>query len=395
MMLWPFESRPDCGDVADRAAPELARALFAAAGDALLLVDPPTERVLDVNPMAETLSRQPRDRLLHLGLRDIIHREPAAEDWLDCIHQTTSFHGHSGFVLDAAAPPEGIPVSVTVARVAVSETAPLALLTLRDRREQVEAYRLLQRTEAELRRLLLTESHKNESLGVLAGGIAHDFNNLLTGILGNAGLARLSCPAGSPLVPALEQIEQVAVRAADLCKQMLSFAGKTALVLQPVDVNVLVQETAELLRLRLAHEAELAFDLAKDLPTVQGDLGQLRQVVTNLLLNASEALYDQPGTIRLTTGLTRCEASVPGPCFFPAQEMAVGDYVYLEVADTGAGIPPEIQGRIFEPFFTTKFTGRGLGLAAALGIVRSHNGSIQVESAVGQGTKVRVLLRKD
>jgi signal transduction histidine kinase len=396
MMLWPFEARSSCGDAADRAPSEseLARALFAAAGEALLLVDPPTERVLDVNPMAETLSRLPRDRLLHRGLRDIIHREPAGEDWLDCVHQTTTFHGQNGFVLDAAAPPEGIPVSVTVARVAVAEATPLALLTLHDRREQVEAYRLLQRTEAELRRLLLTGSHQHESLGVLAGGIAHDFNNLLTGILGNAGLARLACPAGSPLVPTLEQIENVAVRAADLCKQMLTFAGRTPLVFQPVDVNVLVQETTVPLRPRLARDAKLTFDLAKGLPTVQGDLGQLRQVVTNLLLNASEALNDQPGTIRLTTGLARCEASVPDPCLFAAHEFAAGDYVYVEVADTGVGIPPEILGRIFEPFFTTKFTGRGLGLAAALGIIRSHNGGIHVTSAVGQGTTFRVLIRQ-
>ena len=256
--------------------------------------------------------------------------------------------------------------------------------------------------EAALERQRL-EAQKLESLTVLAGGIAHDFNNLLTGILGNAGLARMSCAAGSPLVATLEQIEAVAVRGSELCKQMLTYAGKTRFVPQPVALNAAVRDTVEQFGRLQAPRAALRLELAENLPPVLADDAQLRQVVLNLVLNAVEALNERPGTIAVATGTTHFAAAAtaapgagprttPDPFLLPAPDLAAGEYAYLEVRDTGSGIAEEIRGRIFEPFFTTKFTGRGLGLAAVLGIVRSHKGAIHVDTAPGQGSTFRVLL---
>ena len=384
MLLSPLDSLPRAGDPLERvmALSGLAQALFAAAPEALLLLDPATEQVLDANPVAQTLCGQARDQLVGRSVHELIHGDSLDNPLSKSLHETAGFQDQDGYALDSPDQVQRIPLGMSLIHVEVPGAVPLALLTLRDRREQA----------ATDRRLLTAETQRLDSLGVLAGGIAHDFNNLLTGILGNAGLARLSCAEGSPLLAPLEQIEVIAVRAADLCKQMLAFAGKAPCVIELIDVNALLRETAELMRVRLSPRAELHFDLAEALPPVHADETQLRQIVINLLLNASEALDEQAGVIRLATGLRRLQAATAA--FFPAQQVADGDYVMLEVQDSGVGIAPELQARIFEPFYTTKFTGRGLGLAAVLGIVRGHRGAIQVASILGWGTTVRVFLRR-
>jgi len=237
----------------------------------------------------------------------------------------------------------------------------------------------------------LQEAQKLESLGVLAGGIAHDFNNLLTGVLGNASLARMDLPAESPIQPLLEQIETAALRAADLCKQMLAYSGKGRFVVQRLDLNALIEDTTRLLQVSISKHSVLKFSLAAALPTVLGDATQLRQVVMNLVINASEAISDKSGFISITTGLTRADRPYLAGTFF-APDLPEGDYVYLEIADNGGGMAPEVQARIFDPFFTTKFTGRGLGLAAVLGIVRGHKGALKVFSEAGWGTTFKILL---
>ncbi|NBV25310.1 MAG: PAS domain S-box protein [Proteobacteria bacterium] len=251
------------------------------------------------------------------------------------------------------------------------------------------------RTEVEAERVRfetrLQETQKLESLGVLAGGIAHDFNNLLTSILGNASLARLDLPPHSPADQSLERIETASLRAADLCKQMLAYAGKGRLVVQPVNLTRLVQETAHLLQVSISKRAVLKFDLAQNLPAVMVDASQLRQIVMNLVINASEAIGERSGIIALSTGLVRADRGYLADTRL-AGDLPEGDYVFLEVSDTGCGMTPEIQARIFEPFYTTKFTGRGLGLAAVLGIVRGHRGALMVDSVPGKGSTFRLLL---
>jgi two-component system cell cycle sensor histidine kinase/response regulator CckA len=237
----------------------------------------------------------------------------------------------------------------------------------------------------------ILHAQKLESLGVLAGGIAHDFNNLLTGILGYASLARLELQAtGHPAAAHLEHIEKGAVRAADLCGQMLAYAGKGQVAVQPTDLNRLVQEMASLLAMTISKKAVLRFDLARDLPAVSGDPTQLRQVAMNLITNASDAIGDRSGLIGVATGTIDADAVYLAD--IGAADLPPRRYVTLEVSDNGCGMSEETKARIFEPFFTTKFTGRGLGLSAVAGIVRSHGGAIKVYSQAGKGTTFKVLL---
>lgn len=248
------------------------------------------------------------------------------------------------------------------------------------------------RTEAERAQIekKLLETQKLESLGVLAGGIAHDFNNLLTGVLGNAGLARLDLPLSAPAREQIDQIERAAQRAADLCKQMLAYSGKGRFVVQSVDLNELVDDSLGLLAVSISKKAVLRFNPGTDLPPIQADATQIRQVVMNLVINASEALEDRNGQITLNTGAIAIDAAYLATAQFTG-DIAPGPAVFLEVSDTGTGMARETLARIFDPFFTTKFTGRGLGLAAVLGIVRGHKGAIKVYSESGAGTTFRIL----
>ncbi len=237
----------------------------------------------------------------------------------------------------------------------------------------------------------LLEGQKLESLGLLAGGIAHDFNNLLTSILGNAGLARLTLPAGHAVDGQLAAIEDGATRAAELCRQMLAYAGKGRFIVEALDVSALASGLVPLLEVSIARKARLRLALDSRLPAVMADATQLRQIVMNLVLNAADAVAEGRGEIVLTTGTLRAtratlDAAVAG------QTLPEGEYVFLETRDNGSGMPPEVLSRIFDPFFTTKFAGRGLGLAAVLGIVRGHNGALAVESAPGRGSVFRLLL---
>lgn len=237
----------------------------------------------------------------------------------------------------------------------------------------------------------LLETQKLESLGVLAGGIAHDFNNLLTSVLGNAALAKLQLPANAPIKPQLEQIENASRRAADLCAQMLAYAGRGTLAPSRLDVSALVRDTVALLEVSIGKGTRLHLHLPVQLPAVQADATQLRQIVMNLVINASEAIGDRAGAITISTFMqTATSAELQRAVQHP--ELPGGAYVGLEVRDNGSGIPPETLARMFEPFFTTKFSGRGLGLSAVLGIVRSHRGALFVESELGAGSSFRLLL---
>ncbi len=238
----------------------------------------------------------------------------------------------------------------------------------------------------------LLETQRLESLGVLAGGIAHDFNNLLTAMLGNAELARESLGEGGRGAEHLDHIEQAARRAADLCQQMLAYAGKKELRSRPLDLSDLVRSTTTLLRVSVRRNTRLDLQMAAGLPTVLADPAQLQQIVMNLVLNAAEAIGDKPGEITVTTFVRQADAADLRTALHQP-ELPSGDYVGLEVKDTGCGMSAETRSRIFEPFFTTKFSGRGLGLAAVLGIVQSHRGALFVESTPGAGSTFRLLLQ--
>ncbi len=237
----------------------------------------------------------------------------------------------------------------------------------------------------------LQETQKLESLGVLAGGIAHDFNNLLVSILGNVGLVLVDLEPDSPVREPVEQIKLAAQRAADLTRQMLAYSGKGRFVMQRINLNSVITEITQLLQVSISKNASLKFNLAPNLPPIEGDVTQIRQVLMNLIVNASDAIGDKQGIISLTTGTVYADHDYFMGSFM-APDLPEGQYAYVQVTDDGSGMDKETQQKIFDPFFTTKFTGRGLGLAAVLGIVRGHKGAIKVYSEPGQGSVFRVLL---
>ena len=263
------------------------------------------------------------------------------------------------------------------------------------------AHELVEREQVARRAAEFSDAHsrhvqKLESIGVLAGGIAHDFNNLLHVVLGNADIALSSIASGAPARGPIEEVVRATLRAADLTRQLLAYSGKGAFVVRHLDLSTEVREMATLLRTAIAKQAMLGWELSSTLPAVSADPTQIRQIVMNLITNASDALGEKGGTITLRTGVTRLEDldnqhfGVPLEGEDPV-DPGKGPFVYLEIGDTGTGMTPDTLSRIFDPFFSTKFTGRGLGLAAVMGIVRSHHGLIRVRTAPGEGTAFRVL----
>ncbi len=259
--------------------------------------------------------------------------------------------------------------------------------------ELVEDVTARKRAEEERRRLeaRIQQAQKLESLAVLAGGIAHDFNNLLMGVLGNAELALTRLPPESPVRDLVKRIERAAVRAADLAGQMLAYSGRGQFLVEELDLNELVRETAFLLESSISRKVACRYNLAPALPPVEADPTQIRQVLMNLVTNASEAIGDREGAVTISTGVVWADRDYLTSTYLD-EDLPEGFYVYVEVSDTGCGMDPETQKRIFDPFFSTKFTGRGLGLAAVLGIVRGHRGAIKVYSEPGKGSTFKVLL---
>ncbi len=258
-----------------------------------------------------------------------------------------------------------------------------ALITDLSERIREEEHRL--KLEAQIQR-----TQKLESLGVLAGGIAHDFNNLLCGILGGADLALAELDARHPAREALEILLQSAQRASELCQQMLAYSGRRPFVMEPIDLSETVESFLRLIHASVIKKAALSCQLAPDMPAVNADITQVRQVLLNLVINATEAVGDRPSTISISTDAVtiRPDSPLDG---YTGEAPGPGEYVILRVTDNGAGITSENRARIFEPFFSTKFTGRGLGLAVTLGIVRGHGGAIHVESDLKVGTTFSVL----
>ena len=251
-----------------------------------------------------------------------------------------------------------------------------------ERKQMEQEKRILERQ--------VQQKQKMESLGVLAGGIAHDFNNLLMAVLGHAELALEEIPPASLVRRNLSEIMTAARRAADLSLQMLAYAGKAVVAVERVGLRDLVEEMAHLLKTAISKKATLNLNLDSGLPPIEADPSQIRQIVMNLIINASEAIGDRSGVITVSVGATRCDEE-----YLRKTELhddpSPGLYVCLEVTDDGIGMDAGTRSRIFEPFFSTKFTGRGLGLAAVLGIVRAHKGALNVYSDPGKGTTIKIL----
>ena len=260
----------------------------------------------------------------------------------------------------------------------------LTLRVVRDLTERIVTARRQQELERDLQR-----SQALQSLAVMAGGVAHDFNNLLCGVVGNAQLAQRKVPPGAPalLSHCLEEILNFAGEAAQLSKQMLAYAGKRSLAIEALQINAELTSALRLLHATVASKARLVLELADGLPEVAADGFQLRQVVTNLVLNALDAMEGTRGVLTLRTEHLRLEAE-------PAKRYSLrpGEYVKLVVEDTGPGIAAEARERLFEPFFSTKAPGRGMGLAAAAGIVRTHRGWLGVDGTSEQGTRFGMVL---
>lgn len=239
----------------------------------------------------------------------------------------------------------------------------------------------------------MQETQKLESLGVLAGGIAHDFNNLLVSVLANAELALRSLSGQADGADAAERVTDIrnaALHAAELTNQMLAYSGRAHFDVRPISLTALVLDMTHLLGSSLSKKAHVVYDLEPELPAVQADIAQLRQVIMNLITNASDALGDRAGVIAVRTGAEKVRATLAD--LYGPTPLAPACYAFLEVTDDGCGMSDETRARLFEPFFTTKFTGRGLGLSAVQGIVRGHGGGIVLRTVLGKGTTIKVLI---
>jgi len=244
-------------------------------------------------------------------------------------------------------------------------------------------------TELRTAEAAFRQAQKLESLGLLAGGIAHDFNNLLTAVLGNLALADAQLAGDSAARPYLGKLEKTVLRAAELTRQMLAYAGRGRFQVECIDLNRAVREIGHLLAVSIAKTVDLSYRLADPVPCIAADVAQIQQVVMNLVTNASDAIGSAQGRIAMTTAVAELDAAALAEGF-PGQAMEPGRYVLLEVCDSGCGMSPATLQRIFDPFFTTKPQGRGLGLSAMVGILRGHRAGLQIHSREGEGSSFRL-----
>ena len=338
------------------------------------LFDENTLRFVEVNQAACALYQYSRDEFLRMTVFDIRPEKeiPLFEERVRRLRQlplSRSQWTHQK--------KDGTPLSVEISSMVVRVAGRrLVLALVHDLSERM-------RLEEQFR-----QAQKMEAIGVLAGGIAHDFNNLLTSVLGYANLAVTEVADDSPVREMLGEIETAAQRGAELTHQMLAYAGRGDFVRQVLRLDSVVKEMSSLLRTVVSRKAVFQLDLHP--ATIRGDATQIRQVVMNLMTNASDALGGEEGTVTLRTGTRQIDATESFA--FQGEPLQQGETAYVEVIDTGCGMSADTIEKIFDPFFTTKFAGRGLGLAAVQGIVRSQGGALRVVSAPGQGSTIEVVL---
>ncbi len=339
----------------------------------------PTMQVLDVNP--NCLAILQLDRQAVLGRDSFAIFGPGFLEHCSEFQRVEAREGFATF--DLTLPGRDRLYAVQVFSPAKGQIATL-FEDITDRRE-AENERL------NLERQLL-HTQKLESLGILSGGIAHDFNNLLAAMQSYLNLVQMKVDPQSPAFQYLESMERVVHRATDLTRQMLAYSGKSRFVIKQHSLNQVIEDMNDLLKVTIPKKILLNLDLAPLLPPFEADAAQIQQLILNLLTNASDAIGDQEGVIRITTRSLRLGVGDLAKDF-QGQALEAGAFVALEVSDTGCGMSPEVQTRIFDPFFSTKSLGRGLGLSAIQGILRGHHAGLRIDSQQGQGTTFKVFFR--
>jgi len=362
---------------------ERYRAVVEQSRDAIFLVDYGSRRILETNPALRNMTGYEADELHQMRLYDFLDHE---QDEIDTNIKRIIQTGYSDLGERKYRHKNGtiIHVHVRASRIHFHDTDALCVVA-HDITERKKSEKT--RRDMELR---LQQTQKLESLSVMAGGIAHDFNNLLSAVIGNASLALLKQEAGDSVQDFLERIEKSARRASELSRQLLAYAGKAEFVIKPLNLTALVREMTNILRVSISRKARIEFDLDDMIPAIDGDQTQIRQIIMNLLINASEALPDGRGTITIRTGTSRLHSKDLSKLML-AESIFPGDFVFLELRDSGCGISPKVRKKIFDPYYSTKEGGRGLGLASVLGIVRGHKGAIGLHSDPGKGTSIKII----
>jgi PAS domain S-box-containing protein len=357
------------------------RSLYEHIPDALfwIQVDPDgTLRVDGMNPVAERFAGKSTAEARGLTLPEVFPPAVAAQMEANDRHCIAT---RKAISYEEVLPGPMGPMVLQTTLVPVFDAAGRITRIIGSSRDMTQA-----RKEEEARR----QAQRLESLGLLAGGIAHDFNNLLTIILGNLELARLKVHHPSAVEAHLEITESTAMKAGGLVRQLLAYSGQGHMLKAPTSLNRVAKDMLQLMAVSISKKVQLHIELARTLPPVHADEAQLQQVLLNLVTNASESIGEGEGRIRIATlPVTLQEADLDRD--FPAQALAPGDYVQLEVEDSGCGMGPEVLRRIFDPFYTTKEPGRGLGLAALTGILKGHLAGVWIRSEEGQGTLFRLV----
>lgn len=373
-------------DIANRGTLN-ADAIFESSPDCLIIID--TEGLIQfTNKNLELLTGYSEQELRGKSVDSLVpaaHRRSHAAHRAHYIAQpTTRFMGTSDIL--SILTKDGVEIAVDIGLSQVSMHGDMFIIaSVRDMRVKRKEQQQKEEFEAQLQQI-----QKMESLGILAGGIAHDFNNLLTSILGHSSLILKQLPADSISMNSASEIQRISETAADLVRQLLAYSGKGHFIKQPVNLSLQVEDMATLLQTIISKKAVIRYDFFPELPNIMGDATQIRQIVMNLITNASDAIGDRSGIITLRTGMLHVDHSYMKSLTL-YQDLPEGNYAYIEVCDTGTGMDSETQAKIFDPFFTTKVSGRGLGLAAVQGIMRGHHGFIKIYSELSSGTTFKLL----
>jgi PAS domain S-box-containing protein len=366
-----------------RESEERFRTIFENSSDGILVVDDETKQIFFGNETISRMLQYDLDQLKSLTIQ-AIH---PPEDWSHVLEQFEKLV-HKEIAVSREIPVRRKDGSLLYADISA------AAITINNKNYVSGFFRDIterKQAEEERRRLdaQMLQTQKLESLGVLAGGIAHDFNNMLMVVMGNADLVLQDLSEFSPARPTLAEIIKTANRASELCKQMLTYSGKSSSVMKTMNLSEAVEEMGQMIEFSISKKAVLHYYLSKNLPSIKADASQVRQIILNLIINASESLGAKEGSISVRTEVMECDR----PFLLKEQlqdELREGFYVYLEVKDTGCGMDRPTLEKVFDLFFSTKFTGRGLGLSTVQGIVRNHGGAIKVYSKPGKGSIFKI-----
>ena len=364
-------------------AEELYKDLFENANDIIYTHDL-EGRFTSLNKAALNATGYSLEEALNLNIFDVIAPEYIEEVKKKICEKLNGAHSTKYEIEIVSKEGKRIPLEVNTS-VIYEKGLPVAIQGIgRNVTDRKKAEEERKRLEAQI-----LYSQKLESLGILAAGIAHEYNNILVGIMGNAELALARLPEDSPIRNYLKKIEESSQRAAELTNQMLAYSGQKVITQRLINLSKLIEEMIPLFSAVISKKATIEFDCAAELPSIYGDATQIYQLLMDLIANASEAIGDTSGKITIQTNTVNLsEEQIKSEYFL--ESVAPGRYVYVEISDTGVGMSEEMLSKIFDPFFSTKFAGRGLGLAAVLGIIHGHKGTISVYSKPGKGSTFKV-----